>query len=340
VPDYLLLRWTGAWLTSYSLASWTGMLCRSSLMWNAGALAAAGVSADQLPALTDHDTALSLQPEFQARWPKLAGVPFYLGVSDGATATVGSGAALPGRVSLTVGSTSAVRMAVTGPPPAVPPGLWSYRITRQTHLLGGALTEGGNLYGWLTSTLHLGNANLEEELLAMLPDAHGLTFIPSLGGTRSPDYDPYARGTVHGLGYATTPVQIARAAMEGVACRLADLAHRLPLPADAVFVASGRALLASRPWQHMLADALGRPLLVGDSPAGASARGAALLALESQGYSLPTALDERRLVKPVDGHHEVYRAATRRMQILETALSGLREARQDPGAAPLSAVSA
>lgn len=331
VADYLLLRWTGAWLTSYSLASWTGMLDRFSLTWNAGALAAAGVEADQLPELADHDTARTLRPEFQARWPKLAGVPFYLGVSDGATATVGSGAAGDGCVALTVGGTSAVRMAVTGPPPAVPPGLWSYRITRQTHLLGGALIEGGNLYGWLTSVLHLGSTDLDGELLAMDPDSHGLTFIPSLGGTRSPDYDPHASGTVHGLGYATTPAQIARAAMESVTCRLADLAGRLPLPDDAVFIASGRALLASRPWQQMLADALGSPLLLGERLDGASARGAALLALEAQGYPLPDGPGPCRRVEPVAGHHELYQDATRRIHALETALSSLRGLRPSPG---------
>ncbi|GGL78867.1 sugar kinase [Deinococcus aerolatus] len=332
VPDYLTLRWTGAWLTSYSLASWTGMLDRASLTWNAGALAAAGVGADQLPELADHDAARTLRPAFQARWPKLAGAPFYVGVSDGATATVGSGAAGGSRVALTVGSTSAVRLAVTGAPPAVPSGLWSYRIDRQTHLLGGALTEGGNLYEWLGSTLQLDHPNLDRELLAMAPDSHGLTFLPSLGGTRSPDYDPHTRGTVHGLGYATTPVQIARAAMEGVACRLADLAGRLPLPDDAVFIASGRALLASRPWQHMLADALGRPLLLG-GPGGASARGAAMLALSAQGYPLPTGPGACRRVDPVPGHHERYQAATRRMHALEAALRGLREPRPAPGAA-------
>lgn len=334
VPDYLLRRWTGAWVTSYSLASWTGMLDRFSLSWNAGALAAAEVRADQLPELADYDLAFSLRPEFQARWPKLAHVPFYLGVSDGATATVGSGALLPGRFALTVGSTSAVRMALTGPPPAIPPGLWSYRITREIHLLGGALTEGGNLYSWLTSTLQLGGKELEEELLGIAPDSHGLTFIPSLGGTRSPDYDPHARGTVHGLSYATTPAQIARAGMEGVACRLADLAWRLPITDDAVFIASGKALLASRPWQQMLADALGRPLLLEDRPAGASARGAALLALAAQGHPLPTEPAAQRLVEPVPDHHELYRAATQRMRVLGAALDRLRKAQEVPTCDP------
>ncbi|UQN09103.1 gluconokinase [Deinococcus sp. QL22] len=320
VPDYLLLHWTGELTTSYSLASWTGMLDRTTWGWNAAALEVAGTEAGQLPTLTEHDCPLTLSALHRARWPKLAGVPFYPGVADGATANVGSGALTPSRVAVTVGSTSAVRMAVQGGAPPIPVGLWSYCIRRDVHLLGGALTEGGNLYSWLQQTVRLSGKSLDTELLSMAPDSHGLTFIPSLGGTRSPDYDPYARGTLHGLSYATTPVHMARAAMEAVACRLAELAHRLPLPDDAVFIGSGKALLASRPWQQMLADALGKPLLLEDRQIGASARGAALLALSAQGYPVATEPTAQRLVEPVPASHDTYRAATLRMRHLGLAL--------------------
>nr|WP_242402996.1 gluconokinase [Deinococcus deserti] len=315
VPDFLLMRWTGELVTSYSLASWTGLLDRETLDWNMRALSTAGLSAAQLPRLGDHDTRLTLQSRWTDRWPKLAGVPFHPGVADGATANVGSGALTPGRPAITIGSTSAVRLAVQGAPPPIPSGLWSYRIDRNTHLLGGALTEGGNLYSWLQSTLRL-DRRLDEELLGMAPGAHGLTFVPSLGGTRSPDYDPHARGTLHGLSYATTPAQITRAAMEGVACRLANVAWRLPVSDDALFVASGRALLASRAWPQMLADALGRPLLLEDIRAGASARGAALLALRAQGVEISTDPVAQRVVEPVPAHHEVYRTMCARMDRL------------------------
>ncbi|SMB84718.1 gluconokinase [Deinococcus hopiensis] len=330
VPDFLLERWTGECVTSYSLASWTGLLDRRTLGWNARALAAAGLHASQLPVLGDHDTPLFLQRRWADRWPKLALAPFHPAVADGATANVGSGALTLSRPAVTVGSTSAVRFAVRGDPPPIPPGLWSYRIDRETHLLGGALTEGGNLYSWLQTTLRLGR-ELDQELLTLSPDAHGLTFLPALGGTRSPDYDPHARGTIHGLGYATTPVEIARAAMEGVACRLANVAWRLPVSGDALFVASGQALLASRAWQQILADALGRPLLLEDIRAGASARGAALMALQNQGHQVSTEPVAQRLVKPDPAHHDAYRALHVRMDCLTDQLRELRTLRERVG---------
>jgi len=245
-------------------------------------------------------------------------------VADGATANVGSGALGPTRPAVTIGSTSAVRLALSGDARPIPPGLWSYHIDASTHLLGGALTEGGNLYAWLQSTFRLTRA-LDDDLLAMAPDTHGLTFLPALGGTRSPDYDPHARGTIHGLGYASTPAQIVRAAMEGVACRLADVAWRLPLADDATFIASGRALLASRAWPQILADALGRPLLLEDIRAGASARGAALLALSAQGVPVSGEPVAQRLVEPVPAHQGAYRDMGERMTRLTRVLRGERE---------------
>ena len=328
VPDFLLLRWTGTFVTSYSLASWTGLLDRADLSWNAAALQAAELDVGQLPALRDHDERLFLRPMWADRWPKLAAVPFHPGVADGATANVGSGALTPGRPAVTIGSTSAVRVALSAQtPPPIPQGLWSYRINAGTHLLGGALTEGGNLYAWLQATFKLGR-DLNEELLGMLPDRHGLTFLPALGGTRSPDYDSHARGTIHGLGYATTPAQIVRAAMEGVACRLADVARRLPVSEGALFVASGRALLASKAWPQILADALGRPLLLEDIKAGASARGAALLALRAQGLPVSSEPVAQRLVEPVAAHHDAYAAACARMERLTGLLRRNRELAQ------------
>jgi gluconokinase len=37
----------------------------------------------------------------------------------------------------------------------VPPGPWCYRADRQRFVMGGALSDGGNLVGWLRETLRL-----------------------------------------------------------------------------------------------------------------------------------------------------------------------------------------
>ncbi|MDI3341868.1 MAG: FGGY-family carbohydrate kinase [Sphaerobacter sp.] len=148
-------------------------------------------------------------------------------------------------------------------------------------LLGGALSEGGNLYDWLTRHLRLPDPPaLDAALAAMAPDSHGLTVLPFLAGERSPGWSPRARGALTGLTLATEPVAILRAAMESVAFRFALIARRLAaaIPGERTIVATGSALLGSPVWLQILSDVLGRPVLVSAEPE-ASLAGAALMAL-------------------------------------------------------------
>jgi xylulokinase len=58
------------------------------------------------------------------------------------------------------------------------------------------------------------------------PGAGGLTLLPYLDGERTPNR-PDARGTLNGLSTATGPSHLARAAVEGLLCSLADAVDRL-----------------------------------------------------------------------------------------------------------------
>ena len=58
-------------------------------------------------------------------------------------------------------------------------GLWCYHIDAERPIQGGALSNGGNLFEWMTNSLQLPEPKeLEKELAAMEPDAHGLTILP------------------------------------------------------------------------------------------------------------------------------------------------------------------
>lgn len=73
------------------------------------------------------------------------------------------------------------------------------------------------------------------------PGADGLTLVPYLEGERTPNR-PTATGSVHGLTLATsTPAHLARAAIEGMLCGLADALDALSLRPERVLLIGGAA---------------------------------------------------------------------------------------------------
>ncbi len=273
---YLYLRWFGRAATSYSVASWSGLLNRETLAWDKNWLDRLSLDESELTSLADYDEAISgLRLPYAERWSVLRDVPFFLAVGDGAAANVGAGCIGAGQMALSLGTTAALRIASAERLPRVPDGLWSYRITRDLHLIGGATSEGGNVYEWVSQTVTL-PADAEAQLAQRVPDGHGLTLLPLLAGERSPGWAAGATATIHGLRLSTDPVDVLQAALEGVALRLALISEQLG--GDQPVVASGGALDASPAWAQMIADALARPLHFAGVPE-ITARGTAALAL-------------------------------------------------------------
>lgn len=264
---------------SYSVASWSGLLERSTLQWDARWLDRLGLAVRALPRLADIGAVeRGLMPEYARRWTMLADVPFMLAVGDGAAANVGTGA-VHGQIALTVGTTAALRIVSHEVLPVVPDGLWSYRVTAAHHLIGGATTEGGNIFEWAREVLRLPEltTDIEAQLSSKLPGEHGLTVLPLLGGERSPGYRAEATGTITGLRLNTTALDILQAGLESVALRLSIIADRLDPTGTAAVYASGGALAASRAWTQIMADGLNRPIYRA-AESETSARGAAILA--------------------------------------------------------------
>jgi gluconokinase len=236
--------------------------------------------------LADYDQAArGLAPAYAARWPALRDVPFFLAVGDGAAANVGSGCVTPARVALTVGTTAAMRVLLPGATPRVPAGLWAYKVAASETLLGGALSEGGNVFAWATAALRLPpREQLEAALGALPPDGHGLTVLPFLAGERSPGWCNDAEATILGIHPSTSGLEVLQACLEAVAYRLAIVARLLGphTAADHEIVASGGSLTASPYWIQVMADVLGRRIRISHRHE-LTSRGTAILALRALG---------------------------------------------------------
>ncbi|MEO7911301.1 MAG: gluconokinase [Roseiflexaceae bacterium] len=342
IGEYMELRLFGRCRAGCSVASWSGLLDRQRIEWDTPLLDFLGVATDQLAPLADTSEPLSgLANEFASRWPALRDVPWFPAIGDGAAANIGSGCTGPDRLALTVGTTGAIRV-VQSEVEHVPAGLWCYRVDRRRALLGGATSEGGNVYGWMQDTLKLGEPDVIERALAKLPpDGHGLTVLPFLAGERSPGWAGDVRATISGLGLNTTPIEILQAGLEAVGYRFALIFESLensntqpkhdgsntgrkPTSSAYQIIASGGSLLNSPTWMQIIASTLGHAILASDESE-ATSRGAALLALESLGAipsveALPAPTSA--IYEPESAAHEIYRAAIERQRVLYKQLIG------------------
>ncbi|MBT4612789.1 MAG: glycerol kinase GlpK [Gemmatimonadetes bacterium] len=101
------------------------------------------------------------------------------------------------------------------------------------HALEGSVFVGGAIVQWLRDGLGIIKSSTEvESLAASVGDSGGVFLVPALAGLGAPHWDPYARGTILGLTAGSTAGHIARAALEGIAFQVADLAQAMN--ADAV----------------------------------------------------------------------------------------------------------
>ena len=285
IGEHLGERLFGVRRTSLSMASATGLLDVRHCAWDQEVLAACRIGPEHLPELSD-EPMRGLPPELARRWPELARVPWFPALGDGACATIGSGAAEPGQLALTVGTSAAVRVLREGPVDRVPEALWLYRVDARRTVAGRALSNAGNVFAWLRRTLRLPRQDRLEALLAAMEDdpPPALRVVPALVGERPPLSDRREAASMAGMTIDTSPVELWRAWMLALAGRIADAVAAVEAEygrADQI-AASGGALHASDAFKRSVERAIGRPLaLRGD--ADETARGAALLALERLG---------------------------------------------------------
>lgn len=298
--EYLYAQLLGSAVPiSISLASATGLLDLHARAWDQELLEPLGVDAEQLPEISD---------EAVDGW--------FPALLDGACSNLGAGCVTPERAALMVGTSGAFRTVYEAAQPEARPGLFIHWVDDRRVVEGGSLSDGGALVQWLDDTLK----DPDGSPAGRDPDSHGLTFLALLGGERSPGWHQHAQGAVQGLTFRTTALDIRQAALEGVAFTFAAVAGLMPEVEE--IVATGGSLLKDDDWLQIMADALGRPVTASGVQE-ASLRGAAVVALERLGGSLPPgALG--RVVQPRLEHADAYRAARERHgRLYEAAIGSL-----------------
>ncbi|MEA2215849.1 MAG: glycerol kinase [Solirubrobacteraceae bacterium] len=281
VDAFIADRLGGGFATDLSTASRTQLLALGGRDWDEQLLAAFGIRRRWLPRAGP--TYGRLGRLRSGRWSHE--LQLSAQVVDQQAALAGSGAVRPGEAKATYGTGVFVlartdRLArAEGLLPTV---AWAAPgedggIGAVAYALDGGVFTAGALLEWLAGGLGLA-ADVPEltRAAAEAPDSGGVMVLPALAGLGAPWWQPGARGVIAGLHGATRPGQIARAALEGIAWRVADIVEAMAAhaPIETLHVDGG--LSNDETLLQIQADALGLPLSVGR--ADTTVLGAAMLA--------------------------------------------------------------
>jgi gluconokinase len=317
--EYLFLKFFGKATASTSMISAGGLWDQNANDYDAEMLAALPVSRAQFAPLDCLDTPAT----GDCQWAELRGIPWFPALGDGACDNVGSGCTTRDRFALMVGTSGAMRAVIEADRIEIPDGLFCYRVDPKRFVLGGALSNGGEVFAWMKRTLRLQDNNdaIESQLSALPPAQHGLTILPLFAGERSTGWRADAHAAIIGLGANTSPIEILQAALESVALRFRNvydiMQSSLGAPRDVV--ASGTALLRSPVWTQMVADSLSHSIIQCTEPE-ATSRGAALLALERIGVTQHAAAQLGRAIQPIEKNATLYTVALGRQRRLYAKL--------------------
>jgi gluconokinase len=259
---------------SHSMASGTGLYNFARRDWDEGLLKICGLTRSQLNVLRD---------DVQAD-----GVSVFSAIGDGAASNLGSGASSQGIVAINVGTSAAVRSIPSrdSPPPF---GLFRFVVDQKRSLLGGAVSNAGNLRAWCLRELRLPNDERSLEKILRRPSAASLalTILPFWVSERAPTWPEHLDGVIHGLIQTSSAADLLHAATAAVCHRLAEILNQLENAigrAKRIVVSGG--IQQSPASLQILADSLGRDLDV-CADQEASLRGAAVHALEQLGAKIP-----------------------------------------------------
>lgn len=315
LKEYVLNRLLGGeYVTDYSMASGTGLFHPASLGWDQEALRLAGVREEQLPRLVPTTERLvGLQAAHAERMGLSPDTPFVVGAQDGVLANLGIGAVKDGVAAVTVGTSSAMRIAVDAPVRERQGRLFCYALTERHWIVGGASNNGAIAAQWTAAKVLRGRPMEEALKLAeeVPPGAGGLFFMPLLAGERAPFWDEQAKGVMFGLTLAHDERHMMRAAMEGVVYQIAAIASLLEQTGGkAQQIRASGGFARSALWCQMLSDVLGVPVQVPDAVE-SSGLGAAQLGLyameDRRGPLLRWEAASGRLYEPDMRVHGIYR---------------------------------
>jgi gluconokinase len=201
LPEYIFEKMTGEIGVSQSVASGTGFMNIHTLEWDEEILQFAKIKPKQLAPLRDPEYSAPLLKEEAEKLGLSSGIPVIITGPDGALNQIGSGALGEGIMTMSVGTSGAIRIAYDQPVLSKDFYTWCYYAAEGKRLAGAAISGAGNCLEWFKEKVqyNLIDYSLLDQLIQDLDIKDAPIFLPFLYGERCPGWQDSRSGGYYGL---------------------------------------------------------------------------------------------------------------------------------------------
>ena len=326
--DYLRLWLTGAHVAEMSDAAGTSWLDTGARDWSDDLLAATGLSRDHMPSLVEgSDVSGHMRDTLAARWGLPKGVVIAGGGGDNAASGVGVGVVRAGEAFVSLGTSGVLFAANAGyqPDPATAVHTFCHALPNTWHQMGVILAATDAL-NWYAGLVGADAATLTGEL-GPLQAPSKTSFLPYLGGERTPLNSAAIRGAFTGLEHATDRAAGTRAVLEGVTFAIRDCAGALAATGTRIenLLAVGGGSRSDY-WLSAIATALNCPISLpvsGDFGGAFGAARLAIMAATGAGAEIATLPKIARQILPDPALTAAFDAGYARYRAAQSAILGI-----------------
>ena len=330
--DYLRFRLTGEFVSEMSDASGTLWLNVATRTWSDELLAATGLSQSHMPSLVEgSESSAMLRIELQKKWGITQSVVVAGGAGDNAAAACGMGTVTPGQAFLSLGTSGVLFVCNDKFSPNTNSAVhaFGHAIPDTWHQMGVILSATDSLQ-WLSGITGKSASELTSALGNTPNGVSSATFLPYLGGERTPHNDAGARGTFTGLTHSHGVNEMTLTVLEGVAYAFKDnqaVFNQAGIDFESAFAVGGGS--QSEIWLKIIASIIERPLLMPKGGGQGAAFGAARLGLCAAESFDPKEIchapEVERIIEPIAKLQVQYQQGYARYKALYPAIKAVMQ---------------
>ena len=308
---YSFYKMTGQFAETICTQAGGGFLNLPEKRYSSDVLSMLGIDENQLGRLITYQNPGILNEDSAKLLGIKAGIPVVPAHADGAYNQIGSSCGALGKMTLSVGTSAAMRLATKEAKFSPNKETWSY-YGIDSFISGAAINGACNCINWFKNDFLMNQFDYHElERSELYLKGDPPVFLPFLFGERCPGWrDDRRAGFVEVEGFHT-PADFYLAIQLGTLFSLLTCYHPLVAMAgepDEIFVSGG--ILNSKRWLRMLTDSFEKPMLCVENH-NASSLGAAVVALHAAGgisdvNQFTGELDKATFIEPDLKHRSWY----------------------------------